>query len=72
MFECEAGLLRGLGYIRLGKDDFVKNQVFEDAVLIADSGTPIRAVTWHFFPNSRGSVGLSDALRELLQERGIP
>jgi Mg-chelatase subunit ChlD len=60
------------GYIRLDKDDFIKKQVLKDADLIADLDTPIRAVTWHFFPNVRGSVGLSDELRELLQEKGIP
>ena len=59
------------GYIRLGKDDFIKKQVEKDAALIA-AGGEIRSVTWHFFPNSKGRVGLSDELRQLLQDNQIP
>lgn len=60
------------GYIKLDKDDFIKKQVLKDAALRADPDTPIDTVTWHFFPNTRGSVGFSDELRELLKEKGIP
>ena len=59
------------GYIRLGKDNFIKKQVEKDAALIA-AGGEIRSVTWHFFPNSKGRVGLSDELRQLLQDNQIP
>jgi len=52
----------------------IEAQVKKDAALLAVGGTSheIVSLTWHFFPNSRGSVGLSDKLRELLELNEIP
>lgn len=60
------------GYIKLGNDDFIRKQVLKDFALRANPGTEIDTVKWHFFPNSGGSVGLSDELRQLLQDNEIP
>lgn len=52
--------------------DYVRDQVAKDVALRADPLTDIARVEWHFFPDTGGVVGPSQALLDLLRSNNIP